>query len=83
MIAGWSFVSDKKYVTIIAFYVNLWYNCVVYVKGGIIMEENEKINDSIDVIDELVSDGVVQDLSDDQLQKTIDLINEIQELLEK
>ena len=47
------------------------------------MEDNKNVNDAISEINELVSEGALQNLSDDQLSKVSEMIDEIQKMLEK
>lgn len=47
------------------------------------MEDKKNINDAISEINELVSEGALQNLSDDQLSKVSEMIDEIQKMLEK
>lgn len=47
------------------------------------MEDKKNINDAISETNELVSEGALQNLSDDQLSKVSEMIDEIQKMLEK
>lgn len=45
------------------------------------MNDEKKVNDAIKEIDNLVNNGVLRNLSNDQLSKLSELINEIQKKL--
>lgn len=47
------------------------------------MEDKKNINDAVSEINKLISEGTVQNLSDDQLSKISEMIDEIQKMLEK
>ena len=47
------------------------------------MDEENKINDAVSEINELISEGEIQNLSDDQLEKISELIDDIEKMLEE
>lgn len=47
------------------------------------MEDKKNVNEAISEINELVSEGAVRNLSDDQLAKVSEMIDEIQKMLEE
>lgn len=47
------------------------------------MEDKKNVNDAISNLNELISEGALQNLSDDQLSKVSEMVDEIQKMLEK
>ena len=47
------------------------------------MNDEKKVNDAINEVNKLVSEGTIQNLSDKQLNELSKTIQEIQEMLEK